>query len=263
MRPFECLQDKISFDNVTFTYEGSPRPALANVSFEVRRGMMLAIVGASGVGKSTLLDLLLSFQEPQIGVIRVDGVPLADIAPDAWRTRLAVVSQDPYVFDDTVRANILYGRATATEKDLIDAARLACADAFIRELPKGYDTVVGERGTQISGGQRQRIALARALIRDPDILLLDEATNALDSITEQAFQETLKHFAKTRTIIVVAHRLSTVGKADHVLVLDGGRIVEQGSPAALLRANGIFAKIFASQSAPFQSGQATAAAHAL
>lgn len=227
---FTHMRKGVSFQGVTFSYDGASSPALFNISFDARKGSMVAIVGASGAGKSTLLDLILRFQEPQQGSILVDGVPLREIEPTSWRSRIAVVTQDPYIFDDTVRANILFGRLDATENQLIEAARLACADSFVRDLPKGYDTVVGERGTQISGGQRQRIALARALIRDPDMILLDEATNALDTLTERTLQDVLKRFAETRIVIVVAHRHATIEHADHVIVLDGGQLVEQAPP---------------------------------
>jgi subfamily B ATP-binding cassette protein MsbA len=205
---------------------------------------MLAIVGPSGAGKSTLLDLILRFHEPQQGTIWVDGAPLREIEPKSWRSRIAVVSQDPYIFDDTIRANILYGRPDATDVEFSKATRLARADEFIRDLPSGYETVVGERGTQISGGQRQRIALARALIRDPDLLILDEATNALDTPTEDALGEALRGFAQNHAVIVVAHKLTMIDKAHHVVVLDGGRVVEQGNPRALLAGDGYFAHIF-------------------
>jgi subfamily B ATP-binding cassette protein MsbA len=243
-RRFSHLRDAVLFKDVTFTYPGASRPALIDLSFAIRRGTIVAVAGFSGAGKSTLLDLLLRFQRPQRGSIMVDGVPLEDIAPTDWRDRIGVVSQDPYVFDDTVRANIMFGRSEASESEMVEAARFAGADEFIRALPMGYDTRVGERGIQISGGQRQRIALARALLRDPDILLLDEATNALDSITERAFQQTLRRFAESRAVIIVAHRLSTVLNADLALVLKDGRIVEQGRPGCLLEASGLFARMF-------------------
>jgi len=208
---------------------------------------MIALVGPSGAGKSTLLDLLLRFYEPQHGEILADGIPISEFGLASWRARLAVVSQDPYIFDDTVRANILYGRPQASEADMVHAAVLSCADDFIRELPMGYDTKVGERGTQISGGQRQRLALARALVRDPDILILDEATNALDTSTERAFQEALEHFARHRLVFVVAHRLATIENADRVVVLDAGRVVETGTPRELLAAGGPFSQLFLPQ----------------
>jgi subfamily B ATP-binding cassette protein MsbA len=241
------LGERVVFEHVSFTHPGANRPALDDICLELRRGKVLALVGPSGSGKSTLLDLLLGFRLPEAGTIMVDGTSLGDCDLEFWRSRLAVVSQDPYVFDDTVRANILYGRPEATNAQMETAARLACADGFIRELPMGYDTVVGERGTQISGGQRQRIALARALLRNPDILVLDEATNALDAPTEQAFQDALAHFARDRAVVVVAHRLTTIKQADHVLVLNQGRVVEQGNPWSLLREDGWFSHMFAPQ----------------
>ncbi len=253
-RPFAGLRDGIRIDNVTFTHHGASHPALSNVSFFIPRGSVLAIVGASGAGKSTLLDVLLRFHEPQQGTIWIDDAPLREVEVGSWRSRLAVVSQDPYTFDDTIRANILYGRPEATNAELIESARLAHADDFIRELKMGYDTVVGERGTQISGGQRQRLALARALIRDPDILILDEATNALDVQTEQALAEALRRFACGRTVIVVAHRFTMIEKADHVVVLDCGRVVEQGDLRTLLAGDGAFARMFRLQrSTPLDS----------
>jgi subfamily B ATP-binding cassette protein MsbA len=256
LTPFTHMRHGVSFQGVTFSYDGAPSPALLNISFEARKGSVVAIVGASGAGKSTLLDLILRFQEPQLGSILVDGVPLREIEPTSWRSRIAVVTQDPYIFDDTVGANILFGRLDATENELIEAARLACADSFVRDLPKGYDTIVGERGTQISGGQRQRIALARALIRDPDMILLDEATNALDTLTERTLQEVLRRFAETRVVIVVAHRHATIEHADHVIVLNGGKLVEQGPPQALLRADGLFTAMFTKRCPPVKNGYA-------
>jgi subfamily B ATP-binding cassette protein MsbA len=243
-RPFIGLRNSIRFEQVTFSHHGEDPPTLANVSFAIRHNSIFAIVGTSGAGKSTMLDLLLQFYEPQQGTIWIDEIPLGEIETRSWRSRLAVVSQDPYIFDDTVRANILYGRPDALDADIVEAARLACADDFIRELPKGYDTVVGERGTQISGGQRQRIALARALLRVPDVLILDEATNALDILTEQAFREALKSFARNRVVIIVAHRLAMVTIADHVVVLDRGTVIEQGNPRELLAAHSLLARMF-------------------
>jgi subfamily B ATP-binding cassette protein MsbA len=243
-RPFIGLRDSIRFEEVTFSHHGDSRPTLANVSFAIPQGSIFAIVGSSGAGKSTMLDLLLRFYEPQQGAIWIDEVPLREIETRSWRSHLAVVSQDPYIFDDTVRANILYGRPEAIDAEIVEAARLACADDFIRELPMGYDTVVGERGTQISGGQRQRIALARVLLRAPDVLILDEATNALDIMTEQAFREALKSFARDRIVIIVAHRPAMITIADHVVVLEGGTVVEQGDPRTLLAAHGLFARMF-------------------
>ena len=248
-RVFTGLRKGLSFENVTFTYKGSTDPALFDVSFRIPKGSVVAIVGTSGAGKSTLIDLLLRFQQPQQGRIVVDDTALNELNVASWRARLGVVNQDTYVFDDTVAANLAYGSPNATEADILDAARLACADDFIRALPDGYGTIVGERGTQLSGGQRQRLALARALIRHPDILILDEATNALDATTERAFQLALSAYSKQRTVIIVAHRLVTIESADHVIVLERGRVVEQGTPAALFKAGRAFARNFGPQSA--------------
>ena len=263
--PIDTFRQTICFDHVSFRYERADLPAVQDVSFTIRRGTATALVGPSGAGKSTLLDLLLGFYEPQSGRILVDDTDLEELDRDAWRARLAVVSQDPYLFDDTVRHNILYGRLDADEAALVAAARLAHADSFIERLPDGYDTVIGERGVKLSGGQRQRLTLARALIREPDILILDEATNALDSITEQAFQEALAGIAGRCTVIIVAHRLSTIETADHIVVLDGGRVVEQGGFRELRARNGLFARLSRLQnpespsSAAQDPGQAQAA----
>ena len=247
-RIFPELRHAVRFEAVTFCYEKHKTPALENVSFEIKRGSTVAIVGSSGAGKSTLLDLLLRFRDPQRGRITVDGRPIEELDPVAWRSRLAVVSQDPYIFDETVRFNILYGRPDGNDVELVEAANLAYADAFIRRLPQGYDTLVGERGVRLSGGQRQRLVLARALVRSPDVLILDEATNSLDSITEKALQQALARFARDRTVIIVAHRLSTIERANHILVFDRGRLVEQDDFSSLLAANGLFARMYQLQS---------------
>jgi ABC-type multidrug transport system fused ATPase/permease subunit len=260
-RPFSGLRKGLSFENVTFTYKGSPEPALVNVSFRIPKGSVIAVVGKSGAGKSTLIDLILRFQKAQQGRILVDDIALSELDVTSWRAGLGVVNQDPYIFDDTVAANLSYGTPSATHAEIVEAAQLACADDFIRTLPQGYDTIVGERGTQLSGGQRQRIALARALLRHPDILILDEATNALDATTERAFQHALAAYAKHRTVIIVAHRLATIEDADHVIVLEAGRVVEQGPPAMLLKAGRAFARNFGGQMSPLldrPSAQASA-----
>jgi subfamily B ATP-binding cassette protein MsbA len=252
------IDGPISFRNVTFRYKDAGAPAIEDISFEFPRTGIVAIVGASGAGKSTLLDLMLGFQVPESGEIRVGGVSLTEAIAPAWRRRTGVVSQDPYVFDDTVRANILYGRPDASDAEVVRAAQAVAADEFIRLLPQGYDTRIGERATILSGGQRQRIALARALLLNPDLLLLDEATNALDANTEAEFHTTLKKFASNRTVVIIAHRLSTVEIADYVIVLQKGRIAEQGLPAVLGRADGLFADMFST--APSQHLQHSSAA---
>jgi subfamily B ATP-binding cassette protein MsbA len=242
LRP--VIEGPISFRNVTFRYPDASVPAVQDFSFEFPSIGIIAIVGASGAGKSTLLDLILGFQVPESGEIRVGGLKLTEAVAPAWRQRTGVVSQDPYVFDDTVRANIVYGRPDASDAEVFRAAQAVAADKFIQMLPQAYDTRIGERAVSLSGGQRQRLALARAFLRDPDLLLLDEATNALDPSTEAEFQATLKKFASNRAVVVVAHRFSTVEIADHVIVLQNGQIAEQGRPATLARSNGLFAEMF-------------------
>ena len=220
-RPFGGLREDIRVDNLTFAHHGAARPALSDVSFRIPATGMLAIVGPSGAGKSTLLDILLRFHEPQHGTLWIDGAPLQEIEPKSWRSSIAVVSQDPYIFDDTIRANILYGRPDASDVELAKAAQLVRADEFIRELPRGYDTVVGERGTQISGGQRQR-SLPRPYPRPrhPDSGRGHQRSRHRDRGRDRRSPE---GFAQTHAVIVVAHKLTMIHKAHHVVVLDGGR----------------------------------------
>jgi subfamily B ATP-binding cassette protein MsbA len=214
------------------------------VSFVVPRGHVAAIVGPSGAGKTTLLELLPRFQDPVSGEIRLDGVPLARLERRSLRSLLGVVSQDTVILNDTVRANIAYGRPDAGAADIEAAARAANAHEFITQLPSGYDTLLGERGTRLSGGQRQRIAIARALLRDPPILLLDEATSALDTESERLVQDAIDRLMQDRTVLVVAHRLATVLDADEILVLDAGRIVERGSHSALIAEGGLYRRLY-------------------
>lgn len=243
--PFHGLKTGIEFRKVAFHYAADDPPALDDVSVFLPRGKTTAIVGRSGAGKSTLLDLLFRFRDPITGDILVDGTPLRELELASWRGRLAIMSQDVHLFNDTVEANIGYGRPGATPDEIRRAAEVAGAAPFIDALPEGYQTPLGDAGIRLSGGQRQRIALARTILRDPDILLLDEPTNALDAESERAFQAALRHYAHDRTVVVIAHRLSTVEDADQILVLDGGRLVECGPPAALLAANGAYARLHA------------------
>jgi subfamily B ATP-binding cassette protein MsbA len=233
----------ITFDRVTFGYDGA-EPVLREVSFVVPRGHVAAIVGPSGAGKTTLLELLPRFQDPDSGEIRLDGVPLERLERRSLRSLLGVVSQDTVILNDTVRANIAYGRPDAGAADIEAAARAANAHEFIAQLPSGYDTLLGERGTRLSGGQRQRIAIARALLRDPPILLLDEATSALDTESERLVQDAIDRLMQDRTVLVVAHRLATVLDADEILVLDAGRIVERGSHTALIAEGGLYRRLY-------------------
>jgi subfamily B ATP-binding cassette protein MsbA len=236
--PFPGLGSAIEYRNVWVAYEPGTW-VLRDVSLRLGRGEVVAVVGPSGAGKSTLADLLPRFVEPARGGVFVDGVPLARIRRGAVRAALGIVSQDTVLLHETVRANIAYGdRADASRAEIEAAARAAHAAGFIARLPEGYDTVIGERGVRLSGGERQRLAIARALLRDPPLLILDEATAQLDAEAEREVQEAVARLMAGRTVLVIAHRLATVAHADRVIVLDGGRIVEEGPPAALLAAGG-------------------------
>lgn len=239
----------ITFRNVSFAYGDEEPPALRDASFTLPAGRTTAIVGRSGAGKSTLMSLLLRFRDPTAGEITVDGVPLRDLDLVSWRGRISLMAQEAQLFNDTAEANIAYGDLDAGPEAIRQAARVAGADEFLETLPLGYATELGDRGARLSGGQRQRIALARTILRDPEILLLDEPTNALDVETEQAFQAALNTFSRGRTVVVIAHRLSTVRHADQVIVLEGGRVVESGTPAELLARPGHFARIHGLQDA--------------
>ena len=236
--------DEISFDRVWFAYEDE-RWVLRDISFRVRRGEVVAIVGPSGSGKSTLVDLLPRFIEPQSGAVRVNGRSLGDYSRRSLRRAMGIVSQETVIFNDTVRANIAYGdQAGAPDGEVAAAAKAANAHEFIMRLPDRYDTRVGERGLRLSGGERQRIAIARALLRDPPILILDEATSNLDTQSERLVQQALERLMRERTVLVVAHRLSTVSRADHILVLDGGRLVERGTHHELMEAGGWYERLY-------------------
>ena len=238
----------VAFESVRFLYPTRPEhPSLDGISFTIAPGERVALVGPSGAGKTTVLQLLLRFYDPQSGTIRVDGVDIARADPDALRERLSLVPQDPTVFSGSVLENIRYGRPQATETEVRRAAELAHADGFIQALPQGYATAVGERGVTLSGGQRQRVAIARAILKDAPILLLDEATSALDAESERAVQTALDTLMRGRTTLVIAHRLATIRKADRILVLDGGRIVESGTHESLLAQGALYAQLAALQ----------------
>jgi ATP-binding cassette, subfamily B, bacterial MsbA len=249
--PFDHLKTDITFDRVSFRYDAES--ALDQVSIRIPAGKTTALVGPSGAGKSTLIHLICRFYDPTQGEIHIDGQPLPELKLPDWRSQIAVVSQDVHMFSTTVRDNIAYGRLEATEDEIIAAATLANADTFIRQLPHGYQTSIGDRGVRLSGGQRQRLALARAIVRDPQILILDEATNALDSIAENLIQEALYTLGQNRTVIVIAHRLSTIEHADQIIVLQAGRVVEQGNLHQLLARQGLFAHLHRLQNAQLYS----------
>jgi ATP-binding cassette, subfamily B, bacterial MsbA len=230
---FTGLKRSIELIDVDFRYDDD-RPILKNITLSIERGRVTALVGASGAGKTTLADLIARFYDPTAGSISIDGIDLSELEIDSFRRKLAVVSQDTFIFNTSVRNNIAYGTATATDSEIYRAAELANALEFIQEMPQGFETMLGERGVRLSGGQRQRIAIARALLRDPEILILDEATSALDSVSERSIQESIEQLSLGRTTIAIAHRLSTISKANKVVVLDRGRIVEQGTYQELL-----------------------------
>jgi subfamily B ATP-binding cassette protein MsbA len=245
-RTVETMRDSLVFDRVSFAYD--TEPVLHDVSFTARRGEVVALVGASGAGKSTLVDLIPRFYEPTSGAIRLDGVDTREIALSSLRGLTGIVSQDTVLFNDTVRNNVAYGASGRfTDAQVEAAARAANAHEFITQLPDGYDTILGERGTRLSGGQRQRLAIARALLTDPPILILDEATSALDTESERLVQQAIDRLLAGRTVFVIAHRLSTVTHADQILVLDRGEIVERGTHDELLRLRGIYHRLHAAQ----------------
>ncbi len=245
-RRIDGFHDMVAFDSVSFAYE--TEPVLVDVDFSARKGEVIALVGPSGAGKSTLVDLIPRFFEPTSGRILIDGIDTREIQLASLRSLTGIVSQDTVLFNDTVRNNIAYGAADRfTDAQIAAAARAANAHGFVSELPKGYDTILGERGTRLSGGQRQRIAIARALLIDPPILILDEATSALDTESERLVQEAIDRLLAGRTVFVIAHRLSTVIHADQILVLDRGRIVERGSHQELLAQRGPYYRLYSMQ----------------
>ena len=247
-RPLAIGAGAIVFDDVRFAY-GDAAPALDGVTLEVPAGGTAALVGPSGAGKSTILNLIPRFYDVDGGSVRIDGQDLRDVTIASLRDTIGLVSQEVSLFNDTVRANIAYGRAGATDADIRAAAEAAAADGFIEALPDGYETIVGEHGVKLSGGQRQRIAIARAMLKNAPILLLDEATSSLDSESESLVQAALERLKTGRTTLVIAHRLSTVTDADVIYVIEAGRVVEQGSHGELLARNGLYARLHAIQRA--------------
>ena len=230
-----------------FVYPGRTQPALDGASFEVPAGSTVALVGLSGAGKTTVAALFLRFWDPASGVVRLDGHDVRAYKLDELRSRIALVAQDTYLFNDTLRNNIMLAKPNATEVELAAAVANASLDEFVRSLPDGLDTLVGERGAQLSGGQRQRVAIARAFLKDAPILILDEATSHLDAVNEQAVRASLTLLARERTTLVIAHRLATVRDADRIVVLDAGRVVEVGHHDSLLARGGLYARLVGRQ----------------
>jgi len=242
------FRQEIRYSRVSFAYDD--REVLTDIDLVVRRGEMVALVGQSGAGKTTLLNLLPRFYEVSRGAIFIDGRDIREVTLKSLREQIGVVTQQTILFNDTVRFNVAYGRLDASEEDILAALRAAHAYDFVMALPQGLDTIIGEQGVRLSGGERQRLAIARALLKDPPILILDEATSSLDSESEREVQQALDHLISGRTTLVIAHRLSTVQNADRILVLDSGRLVEMGSHAELLAQDGLYKKLYAMQFAP-------------
>jgi len=243
----ERARGEIEFDNVSFTFEESEFPAVHDISFSVSPGQRAALVGPSGSGKSTLVSLLLGFYRPEAGVLRLDGRDIRGLSLASLREQIAIVTQETMLFDGTIRSNIVYGSPEHSEERLRAAVNAAHVAEFVERLPQGLDTPVGERGARLSGGQRQRIAIARALYKDAPILVLDEATSSLDSMSERLVQQATENLARDRTTIVIAHRLSTVENADRIFVLNEGRLVEQGRHVELVERGGLYTRLYRTQ----------------
>lgn len=243
----ESFKDEIVYEDVSFRYPDTDEDTLRGISLRIKKGEVIALIGRSGAGKTTLVDLLPRFYKPLKGRIYIDGIDISKLTLRSLRSMIGIVSQDIILFNDTVRANITYGTPDATQEEMIEASKAAYAHEFITQLPDGYNTVIGERGIRLSGGQKQRLSIARAILKNPPILILDEATSSLDTASEMLVQKALEGLMKDRTVIVIAHRLSTVRRATRIVVLDKGRIVESGTHEELLDRGGIYKRLYSLQ----------------
>jgi subfamily B ATP-binding cassette protein MsbA len=242
------VEGRIEFEDVVFEYKPG-EPVLRGVSFVAPAGTTTALVGPSGSGKSTVISLIMAFRQPDEGRILVDGIPLREISLEDYRSQLAVVLQDDFLFDGTIGENISYSRPRTSVAEIEAAGRLARCEEFVESFPDGYDTVIGERGVKLSGGQRQRVTIARAMLADPRLLILDEATSSLDTENELLIQDGLKALKQGRTSFIIAHRLSTIRNADQILVMEGGQIIERGTHEELIAANGRYKELYEIQRA--------------
>jgi subfamily B ATP-binding cassette protein MsbA len=240
------VRGEVAFENVDFEYEPG-KPVLYDVSFCAAAGTVTALVGPSGSGKSTIIGLISAFHTPTLGMVRVNDIDLSTVRLDSYRTQLGVVLQETFLFDGTIRENVAFARPHASEEDILHACRIARVDEFAENFSEQYNTIVGERGVKLSGGQRQRVSIARAILADPRILILDEATSSLDSESEALIQEGLSYLMKGRTTFVIAHRLSTIRRSDQILVVEAGRIVERGTHESLYQARGRYFDLYTKQ----------------
>ena len=244
-KAFQSCESSINFEDVHFAHKDR-EPLFNGVDLTFDKGKVTAVVGPSGGGKTTMINLILGLFEASEGRITIDGVPLQEYRLESWLSNIGFVSQDPFIYHSTIGDNISFARNGHSMESVVNAAKVANAHGFISELPQGYDTVVGDRGMKLSGGQQQRIAIARAVLDEPEILIFDEATSSLDSDSEKLVQEAIDIASKDRTVIIIAHRLSTVRHADKIIVLDGGRVVEQGNHEELLSQNGHYSRLVTS-----------------
>jgi ABC-type multidrug transport system fused ATPase/permease subunit len=241
-KALENCEGEIEFDNVSFYYN-KEEPVLQNISFTAKPGEMIAVVGPTGVGKTTIVSLIERFYEPQSGSIKIDGVDIKDLTLESLRSQISMVLQDVFLFNGSIAENIAYSVKDATREQIEKAAKIACADDFIMQTPDGYETLIGERGLRLSGGQKQRLSIARAVLRNTPVLILDEATSSVDMETELQIQQAIENLTGSRTVIVIAHRLSTIISADQILVLDKGAIIEKGNYGELMARDGVFARL--------------------